>query len=147
MVGIAKRNEIVGTEMYQVLLDSGVTDAQIVDNSEGAGIVYCCGQEHSLKTSMVFYVPPDLKLQPGDVVEIKMGGEPNGSKYGSVSTGLTMRESVKDFGKQCRWMPHDDDEGTVLQLWGRILYCDWMPQEGWSKTETLEVHTWYKPPS
>lgn len=28
----------------------------------------------------------------------------------------------------------------------RVLYCEWMPQEGWIEYKTTLKHTWFKPP-
>jgi hypothetical protein len=41
----------------------------------------------------------------------------------NVVTRVVQRRDVQDG--ECRWIPPDP------RLWGRVLYCDWMPQEGW----------------
>jgi hypothetical protein len=63
------------------MLDGGTKDSQLVDNREAAGIVYCCGRHHSLDTAIIFFVPLDLDIQPGDIVQIRDGGEANGSRF------------------------------------------------------------------
>jgi hypothetical protein len=147
VVGIARRSEILGTPTYQLFVDGGITDAQIIDGSEAAGIVYCCGENHSLETALTFYVPPDVTIHQGDVVEIKTGGAPNGSQYGTVNRARVVRETRQKFPNHCHWLPPDENEGTSRELWGRILYCDWMAQEGWTEKNSVTVHTWYKPPT
>jgi hypothetical protein len=146
VITVGKRSEILGTPIYKLFTDGGISDALIVDGSGAVAIVYCCGEKYSGDTSIVFYSPPGLKLEPRDVVELKMGKEPNGSEYGTVNTALAIRAEPSDFAKQCRWVPRDDHEGTSLQLWRRTIYCDWMPQEGWTEIDTIHVHTWFKPP-
>jgi len=147
VVATAKRSEILGTPAYKLLLDGGITDGQIIDGSAAAAMVYCCGKSHSLATAIVFYVPPDVTIHQGDVVEIKTGGEPNGSRYGTVNVVKDIRETRQNFPTHCHWLPSDENEGTSRELWGRVLYCDWMAQEGWTEKSNLVVHTWYKAPN
>jgi len=121
------------------MLSAGISDTQIVDGSLGAGMVYCCGESVSKKTSIWFYVPPELKLEPGDIVEVKMGTAGTGSDPGIVNIAIEVRKKPNDSSKRCQWVPPNE------HLWMRVLYCDWMPSAGWVEQQSSLFHAWLKP--
>ena len=123
------------------LHQNGITDEEIVDGSVAVGIVYCCGGSITKQTMWVFYVPPEFQLAVGDVVELEVGKSPNQKKGepGVFHRIVRVRESFEDETGSCRWDPEDD------RMWARILYCDWMEEEGWKYKSGLSK-TWYKPP-
>ncbi len=141
VVAIARHDEIVAfPEQYlQVLTASGLKPTEMPDGSVAVAIVYCCGGPAEKSDSFFFYVPPGMSVQPGDIVEVKMGRPTNQSDPGTVNTLVGVRQK-KDASGVCRWDPPDP------ALWMRILYCDWMPKEGWVEQTGL-YKTWYKPPT
>lgn len=91
--------------------------------------------------AMWFLVPAGMVIAVGDITEVRMGRQPSGDYPGTVNVATRVREKANDVGKSCKWMP--DSPG----LWGRILYCDWMKQEGWIEREGGLYWTWFKPAS
>ena len=138
VMSIATRQDIIQSGVhYQHLLASGIPDAALVDGSLGDGKIYCCGGPNETGYSVWFYVPSDLKIEVGDIVEIRMGRQARGSDKGTVNVATRVREKHAAPNPSCRWDPPND------KLWARILYCDWMEEEGWTLTKGLNK-TWLK---
>lgn len=132
------RQEIVSLgPHYQHILASGIRDANLHDGSLAAGRVYCCGGPPETRNSIWFYVPNEVNVEVGNLVLVRMGRQPSKSDPGLVNTAVQVRHNEISQGP-CRWVP--EKEG----LWMRILYCDWMEEEGWIKTEGI-WETWLKP--
>lgn len=124
--------------IYEPLAAAGIKDAASRERSIGAGRVYCCGGLLDEAHMNYFYIPLGIQVEPGDIVEIKCGSAPQGGKP-SVNTVVRVVQLKNDATGTCRWVPPD-------QRRGRILYCDWMPQQGWVKHKgSLFVETWIKP--
>lgn len=129
---LATREQIVGFgKDYQRLLASGYADSQLVAGSVAAGQVYCCGGLISRTEGLEFYVPPDLGVYPGDIVEVRLGREASKSDPGVVNAAIRVRERMDSPEKHCGWVPQND------KLWMRVLYCDWMESEGWTHKEGI----------
>jgi hypothetical protein len=105
---------------HQTFIASGLDPLALPDRSVAAGQTYCCGGPSDDAMAMWFYVPTKLELNVGDIVEVKMGRQPDGADPGIVNVAIRIREK-----SQCRWVPPNPN------LWARILFCDWMEQEGW----------------
>ena len=86
---------------------------------------------------MWFYVPPDKPVKLGDIVVIRMGHESTKKDPGKVYVLIEVREKNDAPDSRCSWDPPDD------KLWRRVLYCDWMPSEGWT-LKTGAYKTWLK---
>ena len=85
-----------------------------------------------------FFIPDGVKVEVGDIVEIRGGSLPKEGKS-SVNTAVRVVQKKDDAAGSCRWEPPD-------KPYGRVLYCDWMPQQGWVKyTGSLFEDTWVKP--
>ena len=127
--------------IYDALIAQGVEDSDIQDGSVAAGRIYCCKPDVADDPSFVFYAPPDIRLDYGDIVELRVGSKPNSKKgvLAVISTAVRIREKAGDANTACRWFP--EHEGK----WLRILNCDWMEAEGWVYYKTFRAKTWYKP--
>lgn len=137
VVYLATRNEILTLGMhYQNLIASGISEDDIHDGSLVAARVYCCGGNIEESSAPLVYVPPGLHVEVGDIIEIKMGRAPSGQKTGSVNTATSIRQRGLSAGS-CRWIPDNPS------LWMRVLYCDWMKDDGWVEREGL-YNTWLK---
>jgi hypothetical protein len=142
---LATRDQIVGAPfVYESLKLHGVTESQIIDGSVAGGRVFCCGGPDE-KTPILFYVPSSIKTEPGDIIEIRSGskvlqGDP---PRAPPNIALQVRERRSEQPKQCRWMP---DDYHVIALWQRVIYCEWMPKEGWQQQEG-PYDVWIKPAS
>jgi hypothetical protein len=137
----ARREEILKlTTQRQHLLDSGLKDSDFQDGSLAMGRVYCCHPSTDEGTAIWFYVPSDAPVQPGDIVVIRMGRESTKKDPGTVNKLLEVRQKKDAPGSRCSWDPPND------KLWRRLLYCDWMPAEGWTLTKGAH-NTWLKPAS
>ena len=126
--------------IYEPLKAAGLEDALSRDGSIGGGRVYCCGGKMDEAFFHYFYIPPDIQVGIGDIVEIRCGSLPKDGKS-SVNTVTRVVQKREDFGGPCRWEPIDRE-------YGRILYCDWMPSEGWMKYTFGPLpydKTWIKP--
>jgi hypothetical protein len=128
------------TTQREHLLASGLQDSDFKDGSLAMGRVYCCHPSTDEGTAMWFYVPPDAPVQPGDIVVIRMGHESTKKDPGKVNVLVEVRQKKDAPASRCSWDPPDD------KLWRRILYCDWMPAEGWTLKNGAHK-TWLKPAS
>lgn len=138
---IGTRADIVGVkEWHQALLDSGIRDEDIRDGSMAVGRIWCCGGPAETSDRQAFYVPPGIKVDLLDIVELRAGREPDATDKGRANIATRVVRNAGDSTTTCRWEPQDP------RLWMRVLYCDWMPQEGWIELKTTLKHTWFKPP-
>lgn len=134
----ATREEILKlTVQREHLLASGLQDSDFKDGSLAMGRVYCCHPSTDEGTALWFYVPPDMPVQPGDIVVVRMGQESTKKDPGKVNTLAEVRQKKDAPNSHCSWDPPDD------KLWRRILYCDWMPAEGWTLKKG-GYETWLK---
>jgi hypothetical protein len=135
----ATREEILKlTAQRQHLLDSGLKDSDFQDGSLAMGRVYCCHPSTEEGTAIWFYVPPDQPVKPGDIVEVRMGRESAKNDPGTVNKLTQVRQTKDAPESHCSWDPPKEF------LWRRVLYCDWMPAEGWTLTKGTH-NTWLKP--
>lgn len=148
VVDVGKLDDIIASGedgMLGMLHASGIGDDEISAGSVAFGIIYCCGGKISRDTLYGFYIPTNFRVAAGDVVEISLGRtaskkERKRGDRGTVNRATGVRYS---FGKEdgsCRWDPEDD------RLWMRVLYCNWMPDEGWQYRGGLS-EGWYKLPA
>ena len=137
VVYLGKRHEITALEdVHQHLLTSGIQDSDLQDGSVVVARVYCCGGlEEQLQ--IWIYVPPSLPVEVGNIIEVRMGRSPSENDHGAVNTAVRVRQRGISNGS-CRWVP--EQQG----LWMRILYCDWMKEEGWIERTGLDK-AWLKP--
>lgn len=134
----ATREEILKlTTQREHLLASGLQDSDFKDGSLAMGRVYCCHPSTDEGTAIWFYVPPDKSVFPGDIVEVRMGHEATKKDPGKVNVLVEIRQKKDAAESHCSWNPPKDF------LWRRILYCDWMPAEGWTLTKGSH-NTWLK---
>jgi hypothetical protein len=146
VIAIAKRDEVVKMKpLYEAVKTTGVDDADIVDGTVVAARIFCCGgltkeSSSEVRNSLFLYVPKGIEVGMGDIVELRVGHIAQG---GSAALMNSVTRVVQKSGKDevaCWWDPKND------RLWQRVLYCDWMPKEGWIKQEGMGP-AWYKPPS
>jgi len=128
------------TTQREHLLASGLQDSDFKDGSLAMGRVYCCHPSTDEGTAMWFYVPPDKPVNPGDIVEIRMGRASTKKDPGKVNVLVEIRQKKDAPESHCSWDPPKEF------LWRRVLYCDWMPTEGWTLKKGA-YNTWLKRPS
>ena len=137
----ATREQILKlTTQREHLLASGLQDSDFKDGSLAMGRVYCCHPSTDEGTAVWFYVPPDAPVTPGDIVVIRMGRESTKQDPGKVNVLIEVRQKAGASESHCSWDPPNDT------LWRRVLYCDWMPAEGWTLKKGGDK-TWLKPAS
>jgi hypothetical protein len=134
----------------EALKDSGLTDAEIREGALAVAREYCCGGPAEAQNVVLLFVPQGLPVEPGDIVEVKMGEAPTRGKRGRANIAIKVREkhygsempkwgsSPSRVNRSCRWVPENPD------LWNRVLYCDWMEDEGWTEYKGF-WNTWMKP--
>jgi len=138
VVEVATREEILRLgDSLQHLLASGLKDSDLKDGSIAVGRVYCCHESTERGTAVWFYVPPDVPVKVGDIVVIRMGHESTKTDPGAVNVAIEVREKQGATDSKCSWDPPND------RLWRRMLYCTWMPAEGWTQTKGAWA-TWLK---
>jgi hypothetical protein len=138
---LGTRQEIMETRpMIGVIAASGVDTTLLRDGSVIGAVIYCCGGPNEEETARIVYVPAEIEVALGDIVEYRVGHPPDEKEIGALNIVVRIREKGADFGNHCRWDPPDD------RLWHRILYCDWMDAEGWIKKGGI-MSAWYKPPT
>jgi hypothetical protein len=134
----ATREEILKlTTQREHLLAAGLQDSDFKDGSLAMGRVYCCHPSTDEGTAMWFYVPPDKPVNPGDIVEIRMGRESTKKDSAKVNVLVEIRQKKDAPRSRCSWDPPKEF------LWRRVLYCDWMPAEGWTLKKGAH-NTWLK---
>ena len=137
VTALATRQDILAFgENYDRLIASGIQDADLRDGSVARGRTYCCGDSD---LSIWFYVPHGIDVGVGDIVEVKMGRQPEDHDRGAVNIVTQVRHKREDADKHCRWDPPNE------RLWMRILYCDWMAKEGWVERWGGWDKAWVKP--
>jgi hypothetical protein len=122
----------------QACMESGITPAEFRAGSLARGRNYCCGGSTEVENTLLFFMPATVDARVGDVVEVRMGRAPSKDNApGIINIATRVRDRAPDgrtpkwgidgdwTGRSCRWVPEND------ALWGRLLYCDWMPDEGW----------------
>jgi hypothetical protein len=92
-------------ENYDHLIASGINDADLRDGSVARGRVYCCGGPNM---DIWFYIPRGLNIETGDIVEVKMGRQPEDQDRGAVNIVTQVRHKREDADKHCRWDPPND---------------------------------------
>jgi len=127
---VGSRSDIVGLgKDYELLLASGIPDSALTDGRIAIGRIYCCGGLGGTVESsnqLRFFVPADLSVEVGDVVELRLGREPGGAGGGTVNEAVRVRARAGAPDHPCRWVPPND------RLWMRVLYCDSLEAEGWT---------------
>ncbi len=135
---LATREEILKLgDHLQHLLDSGLKESDLQDGSVGVGAVYCCHPSTEEGTAIWFYVPSNIPVQMGDIVLIRMGRKGDKKDPGQVNTLVEVREKKDAPDSRCSWEPKND------RMWMRVLYCNWMPAEGWTLDNGL-YKAWLK---
>jgi hypothetical protein len=146
VIKIARGEEVLeNKQLHNLVSASGVSDAEINEGSVVLARVFCCGgltrnTSSEVANARVAYVPQGMQVGLEDMVEIRVGHEAAGGT-GPVMNRVTrvVQKSGQDDGS-CWWDPRDD------RLWLRILYCKWMPNEGWVKQGGVNP-AWFKPPA
>jgi hypothetical protein len=141
---IASRDFVLGTpEVHGFVSSSGIADSQIRDGSIVLARIYCCGgptreTSSEVANSRVLFVPPELHVAGGDIVEYRVGhpAQDGAPALMNTVTRVVQRPDADDAA--CWWDPPND------KLWLRVLYCKWMPEQGWVKQGGVNP-AWYKP--
>jgi hypothetical protein len=138
---LATREEILKLgEQLEHLHASGIRDSDFRDGSVAMARIYCCHPSTDGGTAIWFYTPPDLQVQVGDLVVVRMGRKVTKKDAGKVNLAVEVREHKDTPNSQCSWDPPDETK------WRRLLYCKWMPAEGWTLKKSFLHETWFKPP-
>jgi hypothetical protein len=140
VIGLATRVEILKLgQQLDHLHASGLKDSDFKDGSVAMARIYCCHPSTDEGTAIWFYVPPDLQAQLGDLVVVRMGRKATKKDPGTVNVAVEIREKKDTPNSQCSWDPPDNTK------WRRLLYCSWMPAEGWTLRKSFLHETWLKP--
>lgn len=133
VMALASKSDVQNNRyIYEPLEAAGIRDALSRDETIGGGRVYCCGGKMDEAFFHYFYIPPDIQVDIGDIVEIRCGSLPRAGKS-TVNTVTRVVQKKSEPSDVCRWEPQD-------KIYGRVLYCDWMPEQGWVKY----MGTWVK---
>ncbi len=114
-------------------------DADIRDGSVAVSRIYCCGGPAEKSTAPAAYVPAGISVERGDMVEVRVGHPSKKGGPPELNTVMRIRHKADEKNGSCGWDPPNE------RWWMRVLYADWMPQEGWvHKGGTSKA--WFKPP-
>jgi len=128
------RAEVLQYEgLQEALLASGVKDDEIDEHRVIGVAVHCCDGPDTI-TFGVAWAPPDIAVENGDVVEIRVGRGPEAEGLARLNVVTRIRQRHDADPSRCDWIPKQPG------LWRRTIYCDWMPSEGW-----VEVRSWGLP--
>ncbi len=139
VMALATREEILhmGPNL-EYLHASGLKDSDFKDGSVAMARVYCCHPSTDAGSAIWFYVPSTQQVQVGDLVVVRMGRNPAKNDAGMVNVAVEVREHKGDPNSQCSWDPPDTTK------WARVLYCKWMPAEGWTLEDKFLHKAWLK---
>jgi hypothetical protein len=143
---IGKRADILeGKAVYEAIIAAGIKDSEVVDGSVVVARIYCCGgpsENYSSEkvNARMLFVPKEINVALGDIVEVRVGRPPEKGDGGSLNVVTRVVQKYGEDGGSCWWDPKNE------RLWLRILYCDWMPKEGWIKQGGINP-AWYRPQS
>lgn len=139
VMALATRGEILNMgSNLDYLLTSGLKDADFQDGSIAMARVMCCHARSDMASSIWFYIPSTLKVQVGDFVVVRMGRKPEKNDSGIINEAFEIREHRGAPDSQCYWDPPDETK------WARVLFCKWMPAEGWTLKKRFIDKTWLK---
>jgi hypothetical protein len=145
VIAVATRDQIVKMkQLYEAVKTMQVDDADITDGRVVAARIFCCGgltkeSSSEVRNSLFLYVPKGMDVGLGDIVELRVGHVAEGGQP-ALMNAITrvVQKSGNDDGA-CWWDPKNES------LWQRVLYCEWMPKEGWIKQGGMGP-AWFKPP-
>ena len=141
---VPSRNTIIQTKpVYSAIIASGIPDTKIVDGSVIEARVWCCGgmsksSSPEIGSSKIIFVPKGIHVNRGDIVEVRSGTPASKKNPGKLNIVTRVVQKANENKGHCWWEPKDN------RLWLRVLYCDWMPREGWIKQGGI-YPAWYKP--
>lgn len=137
---VATRADILKADAhYQFILSTGIPDSELGDGRLVIVRLYCCGGSIEEETSLWVFVPTDITVERGDIVELRVGRVPGKGDAGIVNTVTAVRQKNADEGRgPCRWEPENPN------LWMRVVYCDGMDRHGWLQRGVMRK-LWYKP--
>jgi hypothetical protein len=144
VTAVGKRADIVQAKpLYNAILAAGIPDTEVVDGSVVMARTYCCGGMTDdlgpeKVSSVAVFVPKEVTVAQGDIVEVRVGRPPKNGDAGKVHLVTRVVQKYGGNEERCWWDPKDN------RLWLRVLYCDWMPNEGWIKQGGTKP-AWYKP--
>ena len=132
VVGVLPRSDILASrEIHESLTHSGIVDSEIKDGSVVIVRTLCCGPPSTSNLHGALN-SQGLSIQIGDVVEFLWPGD-------SVNSVTRVVQPAGTTNGACWWDPKDD------KLWRRVMFCSWMPEQGWVKQEWQLTIGWYKP--
>lgn len=143
---LGKRAEIAQEKpLFDAILAAGIPDAEIVDGSVAMARIFCCGGltdnlSSEKVNSLILYIPRELTVARGDIVEVRVGRPPEKGDAGKIHLVTRVVQKYGGNEEGCWWDPKDN------RLWLRVIYCDWMPNEGWIKQGGTNP-AWYMPAS
>jgi hypothetical protein len=136
----------------RALLENGISDTAVRSGALAIGRVYCCGSSNEIDNVLAIFVSVEVAVDLGDVIEVRMGREPEGQKPGVINTATRVREEIGEPGPPqrgsgergwpgaaCKWIPEKPT------YWNRVLHCSWMEAEGWVEYDRFPWKTWIKP--
>lgn len=141
---IPKRSDVIQRKkIYDAIIANGIHDTQIIDGSVIEARVWCCGgmsksSSPEIGSSKIIFVPRGIHISQGDIVEVRSGTPASKQNRGKMNVVTRVVQKSSQNYEHCWWEPKDN------RLWLRVLYCDWMPSEGWIKQGGI-YPAWYKP--
>jgi hypothetical protein len=133
VVQVLNRTDILGSHgIHESLTNGGVSDSAIVDGSVVIVRTSCCGPPMTGNAHGVLNLQ-GVTLHVGDIIEYVI---PGGS---SVNTLTRVIQKTGEANSQCWWEPRNE------ALWRRVMYCSWMPEQGWVQQTGHLIIGWYKP--
>jgi hypothetical protein len=139
VVDVASSAALAQDKIFLAELErTGIPRSDIHDGHIIIGRVYCCGGSAEYPTRQYAFVPASLVIEPLDIVEVRAGIPPSSGNRATANRVTRIVQKHDAPTRQCAWVPTDPG------LWMRVLYCEWMVEQGWIE-QTGWNHTWLKP--
>jgi hypothetical protein len=125
--------------LHDTYAASGVAESDMVDGASVVARTQCCRPDTENSGPVVLYNQQHLPVSVGDFVEFRVGGlkSPDHKSELNVITRVLQHGEPEDGA--CWWEPRNP------ALWRRIVYCEWMQKEGWTRDDNWRYPGWYKP--
>ncbi len=114
--------------IYQKLVQSGYADSEIKDGSAAIIRGQCCGDPDEHTNNKPVYAAPEIGLDIGDIVEVRM------SCPKILPVVVSVRQKHDAGTSTCKWMPDNE------KLWTRTMYSKGIENDGW---EQYGLYNWW----
>lgn len=125
--------------LHDTYAAAGVAESDMVDGASVVARMQCCQPNPEYSGPVVLYNQQHLPVSVGDFIEFRVGGLKSPDHKNELNVITRVLQHGESADGTCWWEPRNP------ALWKRIVYCEWMQQEGWRRDDNKRLPGWYKP--